>query len=343
MHKPHILLTGASGFLGQYVLRALKQKGAIVTATMRKRREGLELADHTLSLTINPDTDWVPHLQNIDAIIHLADGLKIFEKKHPQGQEPDGRALLAATENFAAAARKANINTFLYISSIKAMCGEAHDGILSEATQPNPQTAYGRIKLQSEQNIQAVFAKSNTNLIIIRNPVSYGQGSVGNMRRLLQLAASPYPLPLGGGEARRSMISAFNLADGIATAALFSIAHSSQMAHGAGPDKAHSPAPPPPLPPHGVFLISDGAAKTVGEIINLLRTARGRAGKVFALPNFVWWVLRRLPLIGPAARRLSAPLILTDEHFRNSFQWTPPNKAEDEIRSMALDFTSGRK
>ena len=51
--------------------------------------------------------------------------------------------------------------------------------------------------------------------VALRLVLTYGPGVKGNMAQLMRLARSPYPLPLGGLKARRSLLSLDNLVEAI--------------------------------------------------------------------------------------------------------------------------------
>lgn len=73
----HILLTGASGFVGRQILKALKAKGHQVSVTMRPGRtlpEGYaaDRVIYTPDLFAAPDAFWTDALSGVDALVHAA-------------------------------------------------------------------------------------------------------------------------------------------------------------------------------------------------------------------------------------------------------------------------------
>jgi uncharacterized protein YbjT (DUF2867 family) len=71
----NILLTGATGFIGNHLLRALLQQGHSVTACCRNPKRLLIQSDHLTLLPIDFTTadnsaQWLPHLNGIDAVIN---------------------------------------------------------------------------------------------------------------------------------------------------------------------------------------------------------------------------------------------------------------------------------
>ena len=71
----NILLTGASGFIGHHILHGLEQQNHNVIACCRNSEKLIFASKNTRILQLNyanttAETDWLPHLQNIDAVIN---------------------------------------------------------------------------------------------------------------------------------------------------------------------------------------------------------------------------------------------------------------------------------
>src|SRR5438552_2123387 len=71
-----------------------------------------------------------------------------------------------------------------------------------------PTGAYGRSRRAAEEGLAGV----ELDWVALRLVLVCGPGVSGNMARLIRLARSPFPLPLGGVSARRSLLSLANLA-----------------------------------------------------------------------------------------------------------------------------------
>jgi uncharacterized protein YbjT (DUF2867 family) len=156
------------------------------------------------------------------------------------------------------------------------------------------------------------LAGSLTRLAIVRNPAMYGRAKGGSVQRLLQLADTGLPLPLGGLTNRRSLLALDNLA-----AALAVIVRT------------------PPQAAAGIFHIHDGPALSTTEIVATLRTALGRPRRLFAVGAGGAGLARHTPLLGPAARRLFGSLEISDAHFRQTFRWTPVVETRKALAEMA--------
>jgi len=251
-------------------------------------------------------------LAGLDAIVHLADGLSILQKPRFAADLAAADRLVAASEALALAARHANVPLLVHVSSIKALCGEDDGRVLTEASEPRPASLYGRSKLRLEQAMVRTLTGSGTRLVIVRNPVMYGEGKGGSVHRLLQLADTPLPLPLGSLTNRRSMLALRNFASAVAAIIR------------AGPQGSG-----------GVYHVHDGPALSTTEIVATLRTALGRPRRLFPAGATGAAVARQVPLLATTARRLFGSLELSDTLFRRCFQWAPLVETKAALAEMA--------
>ena len=183
----NILLTGATGFVGQHFLYYNKNNYNIIPASVR---EG------------SP----IPDLSNINAIIHLGG------KAHEMQPIEDSVYFSANAElpkQLAIAAKKAGVKQFVYVSSVKVY-GNITGENINETTACVPDDAYGQSKLLGEQYLQQLEDK-NFIVSIVRPPLIYGAGVKGNMLKLVQLAQKNMPLPFGNISNKRSLVFVYNL------------------------------------------------------------------------------------------------------------------------------------
>ncbi len=261
-NRPLIALTGATGFIGQYLLRELPKRGYRLRVLLRRPSViPMESASAVVGDLARPQ-NMAAALADIDAVIHSA-GIAHAMSGLP---EDDYRMLnTQATIRLAQAAQRAGVRRFVFLSSIRAQSGPTADRVLTEALAPQPTDAYGRSKLAAEQEL----AQLDLDWVALRLTLVYGPGMKGNMEELVRLARSPYPLPLARFHARRSLLSLENLAAAIETV----LAVPQRLAR--------------------AFIVADEETLTIPEMITSLRRGLGRRpGLVPVPPRLIELALR---------------------------------------------------
>lgn len=310
-----ILVTGAGGFIGRALCPGLAERGHLVVAGLRRPlapgAPPIAGAEPRTLGEIAPGRDWPGALDDVEIVIHLA---QLAHRRAPGSAlagEPGAAAALAR------AAARTGARRFVYISSIKAMGEATRPGQAFRATDvPHPEDAYGRAKLATERALTQVAAETGIDLVILRPPLVYGPGVGGNFRALARLAASGLPLPFAGVDNRRSLIFLDNLVDLVAAAALH------------------------PAAARQILLAADGAGLSTPALIRLLAEGQGWSARLFALPEPVFAVLRRLPRLGPVVSPLTLSLQVDDGATRAVLGWTPPVAAEAGLIATVRALTA---
>ncbi len=314
-----VLVTGASGFVGPALIDQLIKSDALVTGTSRRRPSRATAPSNRqyshATFDIQPGANWAPLLYDQDVVVHLADGFNAFEKLPVCAHDDRASRRMDATLHLARKAIDAGVQNFVYLSTIKAMCGVSADQVLDETIEPCPTSLYGRLKLAAEREIMQMARGSNTRVIVLRFPVVYGNGADGNFTRLLKLADTPFPFPFKALQSRRSLIGLDSLATAISTAALN---------HGAA---------------SGTYLIHDDAI-SVSQMIMQLRKGLNRPARLYTVRDTWWPMVEALPKIGDLLRRLTKPLELSDDRFRQSFSWSSPIVLDHELQRIAQNYRS---
>ncbi len=310
-----VLVTGAAGFIGRYLVDELKNRNFFVKGLVRGETHRDLHADEIVERNISTQTNWDGVFESIDCVVHMADGLRQFEA-FASDKETVGDAELSANVHLAEHAIQAGVGKLIYVSSIKAMAGECETEVLTEVQQPEPTSLYGRLKLQMEQRLQALAASSGMELIVLRPPLVYGPDAGGNFARLLRLADSPWPLPLGGFENARSIIFVETLADVIATCV----------------EREETPGE--------TYLVHDGPAFSTSDLIVMLRKGFGRPTRLFGFPFFesIGLALGLREQID----RLLGSLQLDDTLFRLRFDWRPRLSSAEALKKTAAAFRKTR-
>ncbi|HEY2466742.1 MAG TPA: hopanoid-associated sugar epimerase [Terracidiphilus sp.] len=167
-----IFVTGATGFVGHHVAKALAEQGAELRFLVRKSSklsnlEGID-GDTVVGDLAKPDS-YAPALQGCDAIMHVAADYRLWIR------DPDAmyRANVDGTRDLLKLAREARVRRVVYTSSVATMHFFTN-GIVSNEDTPvtlgDMVGHYKRSKFLAEQ--QAVAAAQDGQQVIILNPTT---------------------------------------------------------------------------------------------------------------------------------------------------------------------------
>ena len=168
------LVTGSTGYVGGYLVRALVDGGWEVRATGRRRKpDGLPSGVDYEPADLPGDDDLAPLLDGVTHVFHLAGA-----SSSRSDEEEMQRVNVVATTRLVEAAADAKVERFLHMSTT-AVYGEEEQLPLPvrEDVEPHPSRGYGKTKLGAEQ---AVWKAAEGGLpVVILRPVSvYGPGAV---------------------------------------------------------------------------------------------------------------------------------------------------------------------
>ena len=150
-----ILITGASGFIGSFIVEEALRRNFEVWAAVRKSSSRQFLSDERIHfIELDLSSEEVLHQQlaghHFDYVVHAAGVTKCLDKQdffriNTEGTQHLVRALLAL---------QMPLRRFVYISSLSIMGAireqQPYEEI-RESDTPRPNTAYGESKLQAEQ------------------------------------------------------------------------------------------------------------------------------------------------------------------------------------------------
>lgn len=175
----NVLLTGANGFIGRYLLSALLAAGHSVTPAVRRPSELDRLlpTPRSIAVDFNRDLrpqDWLPRLTAIDAVINCAGIL--------QGRPGQSIEAIYATAPKALfiACQQCGIKRVIQISAISA--------------KPDVGTTYAKTKHEADE----FLASTDLDWIILRPSLVYASGAYGGTALFRALAAFPLIIPVPG-------------------------------------------------------------------------------------------------------------------------------------------------
>lgn len=203
------LVTGANGFIGYPLTVGLMEQGALVHGTVRNERS-LTAAGVKKFVTgdIDAQTDWRKALEGVDVVFHLAGTV---HRPDIQTSVIYQTAIPQASLALARQAAEARVKRFIYISTSHVYGVENSEHLIAESHSKCPLTFYGRAKLNAENALQAFWAQSTMEWVIVRPPLVYGKNVKGNMLHLMRLIQKVPILPFGKATNKRSYVGIDNL------------------------------------------------------------------------------------------------------------------------------------
>ncbi|MEW5709891.1 MAG: SDR family oxidoreductase [Pseudomonadota bacterium] len=325
-----VLLTGATGFVGQALIPVLSGAGFGIRAAVRgsyppagrfPREEGSGArAPERRSVEliriddIGPATRWSEALAGVDAVVHLAARVHVMEVSAREAIAEYRRVNTAGTECLALAAAAEGVRRFVFLSTIKVNGEATRVRPFAESDPPAPQDAYARSKWEAEQALHRIGAQTGMEVVILRPPLVYGPGVKGNFLSLLKIVARGVPLPLGSVKNRRSLIYVGNLADAIVKC----------LEHPAAAGET--------------FLVRDAEDLSTPELVRRLARALGVAPRLIPVPPSWLSFGGRLIGRGHAVDRLIGSLSVDDSKIRRMLGWVPPHSLEEGLEATARWF-----
>ncbi|CZT33064.1 NAD-dependent epimerase/dehydratase family protein [Rhizobium sp. 9140] len=154
-----ILVSGATGIVGRFVVEHLLAQGHEVLAGVRAATHTLPFSRpvETTLLSLDPDAT-LPDFDGCDALVHAAFQHLPGRYRGGEGNDPDGfrRANLHGSVRLFEAAKHAGVRRCIFLSS-RAVYGRQPDGILlTEDMTPAPESLYGIVKWEAEQALRAL-------------------------------------------------------------------------------------------------------------------------------------------------------------------------------------------
>ena len=184
MTTERILVTGASGFIGSFIVEEALSRGYEVWAAVRRSSSRQFLTDsriHFIELDLSSEQKLTQQMEGstFDYVVHAAGVTKCLHKEDFFRINTEGtKNLVKALLNL-----RMPLKRFVYISSLSIMGAireqQPYTEIL-ESDEPQPNTAYGRSKLEAElwlNNLNEEFRMKNEAsfpFVILRPTGVYG-------------------------------------------------------------------------------------------------------------------------------------------------------------------------
>lgn len=312
MDEGLVVVTGANGFIGGALSKLLRSKSRRIRAVTRLHSAG---GDHgTVAVgDIGPHTCWGSALEGAECVVHLAGRAHVIDDSSADPLIEYRRVNVLGTERLAREAAAMGIRRLVYISSIGVNGNCSSRPFLAEDI-PDPREPYAISKLEAENALEKIAARTGMEVVIIRPPLVYGANAPGNFRRLMEVVARQVPLPFGAIHNKRSLVAVNNLADLIVKCIDV-------------PGAANQ-----------ILLVSDGEDLSTTELLR-------RLGRALSMPARLWPVPVPLLTAGATmlgkralAQRLCWSLQVNIDKTRDLLGWVPPVSVDEALNEAALAF-----
>ena len=308
-----ICVTGANGFIGQSLCKALSNSGYFVRGFVRTLNTFPKLRnlEYVKVGNIDLNTNWENSLFSFDCLIHCA-GIANTTKK--DDKDIYNSVNFEGTKNLAEQAVKAGVRRFIFLSTIKVNGESTYKPNtkqrFSHKNTSNPQDSYAISKLEAEKILWEISSKTGLEVVVVRLPLVYGYGAKGNLERLIKLVRLGIPLPLSLVKNQRSMVGMDNLVDLL----IRCIDH--------------------PEASGKTFLASDGEDLSTPKLIKLIASSMGRKANLFPFPIYILKFLASVLGKKEEINRLVGSLRIDNSYTKKILNWTPPISVEEGIRKM---------
>jgi nucleoside-diphosphate-sugar epimerase len=206
-----VLVTGATGFTGGHLARALAAAGCAVRALVRPTTdaEPLTKAGYQVVRGDLRDADAVRRaVDGVEKVYHIAAAFRLAGQ--PDDYYWDCNVL--GTKNLLEAAKRCGVERFIHCSTI-GVHGDVGSEPIDETGPFNPGDVYQRTKVEAERLASQAFAEGLPG-VIFRPGGIYGPGDTRFLKLFRAIARKRFFM-LGSGEVRYQLIYIDDLVDGI--------------------------------------------------------------------------------------------------------------------------------
>lgn len=326
-----VLVTGATGFVGNALVVHLLSKACEVIALVRQF--SLDVPSSIKQIAVGDFGDLDLHRSSgflrdafagVEVLVHTAARVHVMNEDNSDPFSDFKKINLDATLVLAHLAAELGVKRFVFLSSIKV------NGEMTEAGLPFtpedvyvPVDPYALSKYEAEQSLLALAKKTGMEVVIIRPPLVYGPGVKANFSSMMKWICKPAPLPFGAVHNQRSLVALDNLIDFISLCTF--------------PQKS-------PKASNQVFLISDGEDVSTTQLLKRLKSAFSQhpSSSVDAclvpIPVSIMMFFAKLFGKGDLADRLFGSLQVDSSKARGLLGWKPVVKMEGQLKKTVDEY-----
>jgi len=297
----NVLVTGATGFVGQHLIKRLKLDGYNVKIISRKPILGVEVIICDFLKDDIPDNAF----KGIDIVFHLA-GYAHDLKNESRIEQTYKKINVNVTADLLSLSVKHNVKKFIFVSSVKAGGNPIRGKCATEEDQNDPAGIYGETKREAELKVLDIGHESGMHVSILRPALIYGPNVKGNLQLMMQGINKGWfpPLPEIGN--RRSMIHV----DDIVRVLLLLV--NSQQANGE------------------IFIATDGRTYSSRNIYEIMRCVLGKNPLNWSIPKSLFSLIA----LFNTNLRYKIEKLLGDECYSSEKLQSLGFKAQKELKQM---------
>jgi nucleoside-diphosphate-sugar epimerase len=256
---------------------------------------------------VTSERDLAVALSGVDAVVHLAARAHVLHESDPDPAKAFDTVNVGGAQALCTAARTAGVRRIVFLSSIGVNGAQTDGRPFDESDPASPVEPYAVSKWQAELLLQARAREFGLEVVVVRPPLVYGAEVKGNFLRLLRVADSALPLPLGAIRNRRSLIGVENLCELLVLC----------VASGAAAGQT--------------FLAAEPDVHSTAELIRILRRQLGRPSRVFWAPARLVRTATRIVRAERQFDKLCGSLEVCADKARRELGWVPSVGFEEGI------------
>src|SRR3990167_2453351 len=270
------LVTGATGFVGQFFIPYLLEQGVSVRILVRNARQHVfpdKVAQHVGDLIDAASLKGVA--EDIDIIFHLGGHAHAWNEGNEAGEQQHTKINFVGTQNILNEGIRAGVKKFIFFSTIKAVADSRQ--CIDEKWDAHHDTPYGKAKRAAEEWVLSQGHQHSMPVCVLRLALVYGPLLKGNLYQMLRAIDKGYFPLIPAVKNQRSLVSVYDVCQAAWLAA------NSAQANGK------------------IYFVTDNKEYSTYDIYALMRVELGRPKPLFHLPL---WLFKLLAFVGDNGERI---------------------------------------
>ena len=286
-----ILISGINGFVGTNMYNYFNSKLEIFGLDISSSRSKKECRIYNWTdLSEIPDVDCIIHLAGMaHDTMGATDEAKYF------------RINVGLTIQIFDYFLKSSAKKFIFFSSVKAVADTLNQVVLTEEAVPNPQTPYGKSKLEAEKYIMSKHLPKEKLVYILRPAMIHGPGNKGNLNLLFSILKKGIPYPLGAYHNARSFTSIHNLLYILEKLLKLDVQT-------------------------GIYNVCDDESLSTSEIAQVINQSLGKSDRIWSIPKTIIQAIAgigdmiHLPLNSERLKKMTESYVVSNSKLKSALE-----------------------